>query len=46
MQTEVNFFKEDVQFRLNDKDAISSWVVGYIKKHRKKTGYLKFYFLL
>ena len=44
MKPEVNFFKEDVQFRLNDKDAISSWVVGCIKKHRKKPGTLNFIF--
>ena len=44
MKPEVNFFKEDVQFRLNGKADISSWVVECVKKLRKKQGILNFIF--
>lgn len=44
MKPEVNFFKEDVQFRLIDKEAVSSWVAYCIKKHHKKPGTLNFIF--
>ena len=44
MKPEVNFFKEDVQFRLIGKADISSWVVECVKKLRKKQGILNFIF--
>jgi probable rRNA maturation factor len=40
----INYFKENVTFRLSGKDAISKWIGRVVRKEGKSTGEVNFIF--
>ena len=44
MQTEINFFKEGVTFRLKGKSILQEWISRVIRKEKRKAGTINFIF--
>lgn len=44
MENQLNFFSEDISFKLENKDSVADWILSFLSDHGEKAGEINYIF--